>query len=64
MIYKRNCKVKYLVIYVVQSKKEEIDKNLKNFKIRDGKNRRYISFRGLDSDNRLAYLYLCNLNNI
>ena len=63
IVYKRNYKAKRLVVHAVQSKKEEINQKLKNFKIRNRKNIRYISFYESDSENCLTYLYLNNMNN-
>ena len=64
MVYERGYKVNVLVIYATLSIREETDQKIKLFKIRNGTNGRYISFRGTDSNNRVRCLYLSNMTNV
>jgi hypothetical protein len=63
-VYKQGYCSKCLVIYAVDSRKDEIDEELKSFKLGDGTHRRYMSFRGTAADDRLRTLYLNELNNV
>jgi len=49
---------------VVDLKKDEINKKLKDFKLGDGRNGRYMSFCDISVDDRLGTLYLNKLNNV
>ena len=64
MIYEQGYWSRFLVVYVVDSKKDKIDEKLKSFKLGDGNNSRYISFYNISLDDRLRTLHLNKLNNI
>ena len=64
MVYERGYKANVLVIYITLSTREETDQKLKSFKVGNDTNGRYVSFRGIDSNDRVGYLDLSDMTNI
>ena len=63
-VYENGYKSKGLVLYVIQSKREETENTMQSFEILEIKDIKFISFKHTMSDDKVGVLHLNNMNNI
>ena len=64
VIYERNYKSKYMVIYAVESNTEKVIKSLTKMSFRNNFYTKYISFKNTNSQIRIGYLHTNNCYNV
>ena len=64
MVYEKDSDSFCLVVYSVIDKKDKVDEVLQEIEVRNGQYFRYISFKHLSSEIKLASLYVNDVNNV
>ena len=64
MIYKRNYKSKYMIIYAIESHAQQINKKLMEMSFGNNSHTKYISFKNTNSQTRIGCLYANNCQNV
>ena len=62
-VYENGYRLKGIVVYVIQSKREEIDNIMQSFEIPEMKDIKYISFKNTTSDDKVRVLHLNKIYN-